>query len=82
MAQDAKLKLRLKHYRTLGPYRLQARDKEIVRLLASGYSAREIGEMGDISFRTVESIINTLCKVYGCKNRVQLAVRFTKEGWI
>lgn len=37
-----------------GVNRISAREKEIVRLLARGFSAREIGEMLNLSDKTVD----------------------------
>jgi DNA-binding NarL/FixJ family response regulator len=55
---------------------LSRREEEILRLLSSGLTDREIGEALTISTRTVESHVSNLLRKLGARNRAEAARRF------
>src|SRR3984893_1242798 len=54
----------------------------ILRLLSEGYTNREISERVHLSENTVKSHIQELFRKMGVRNRVEAALRATKDGWI
>lgn len=58
---------------------LSAREEEVLRLLASGLTDREIGEGLQISPRTVESHVGSVLRKLGVRNRAEAARRY-REG--
>lgn len=54
-------------------------DKEIIRLLASGMTAMEIGIELDLSNRSVERRIVIMRKWYKCNSQAQLVGRLINE---
>lgn len=57
---------------------LSEREKEVLRLLALGYTNQEIAELLYISVKTVESHKSRIMEKLGCTRRVEL-VRFALE---
>jgi len=56
----------------LGNQHLTAREIDILKCLLKGYSAKEAGLELKISYRTVESYINTLKLKLGCTRKSEL----------
>jgi DNA-binding NarL/FixJ family response regulator len=62
-----------------GPEALvSSREHEVLRLLASGMTDREIGETLAISPRTVESHVSNLLRKLGVRNRAEAAERYRR----
>jgi two-component system response regulator DevR len=71
------------HGETLAPTRpdLNESQRAILRLISEGYSNREIAERVHLSENTVKSHIQEIFRKLGVRNRVEAALRATKEGW-
>ena len=54
----------------------------ILRLVAEGFSNREIAAQVYLSENTVKSHLQDILQKLGVRNRVEAAIRATKEGWI
>jgi two-component system, NarL family, response regulator DevR len=54
----------------------------ILRLVAEGFSNREIATRVYLSENTVKSHLQEILQKLGVRNRVEAAIRATKEGWI
>ncbi len=65
----------------LSPINLTKRELEILHYVADGYSAKKIGILLNISYRTVEKYIENLRLKLNCKNKVVLAITFLKENF-
>jgi two-component system response regulator DevR len=61
---------------------LTERQRDILRLVADGFSNREITEHVHLSELTVKSYIEDLLKQLGARNRVQAAILATRRGWL
>ena len=57
-------------------------QQEILRLMTDGLSNREIASRIHLSENTVKSHIQAILRRLEARNRVQAAVRATKEGWV
>lgn len=62
------------------PYRLTARELEILHLVASGSSNLEIGERLYVSRRTVSTHVEHILAKLGCASRTELAAKAVDEG--
>lgn len=62
--------------------RLNESQRAILRLLVDGLSNREIAANVHLSENTVKSHIQEILRKTGVKNRVQAAVKASKEGWV
>jgi GAF domain-containing protein len=62
--------------------RLNYSQQEILRLMADGLSNREIAGKVHLSENTVKSHIQEILRRLGARNRVQAAVRATRERWV
>ena len=62
--------------------RLNQSQQEILRLLADGFSNREIASKIHLSENTVKSHVQEILRKLGARNRVQAAVLATKERWL
>lgn len=51
----------------------------IMKMICEGESSVKIGEAVELSEHTVNNYIKALAIAYGAKNRVQLAVNYTKS---
>lgn len=72
---------KLKHGENAGTYELlSAREKEVLGLIAKGYSNKEIGEQLVISVKTVESHKTNLMEKLGLKTRPELVKFALKKG--
>ena len=58
------------------------REKEVLNYICHGYSNTQIGELLNLSSRTVEGHRNRLLKKAGCKNSVCLAVFAVRNSLI
>lgn len=61
---------------------LFARDIRVANYLAKGLTAREIGEKGEVSPRTVEAIVKKLLATFKCKNTAQLVAELMRRNII
>ena len=55
---------------------------EILRLIAAGFSNREIGRRVHLSENTVKSHVQEIFRKLDVGNRVEAAVRASREGWL
>jgi DNA-binding NarL/FixJ family response regulator len=62
------------------------REKEVVHLLAKGFSSRKIAEHLEISFHTVESYRKHLLQKFNAKTTVEMVLKASdvlpKEFWV
>ncbi len=61
---------------------LSDRQLEILRLIAEGFSNREIASRVYLSENTVKSHVQEIFRKLQVRNRVEAALRATQEGWI
>lgn len=61
---------------------ISAREYEVLRLIVSGKSNTEVAKELFISTHTVKAHVSSLLEKFSVKDRVQLAVKVTKEGLI
>jgi two-component system response regulator DevR len=61
---------------------LSATQLEIVRLISSGLSNREIAARVHLSENTIKSHVQEVFRKLGVDNRVEAAVRASQEGWL
>lgn len=64
------------------PFELHPRDIEVVRMVSLGHSIKQIAMKGDLSPRTIESVVMRLRLHYGCHNTPHLVATFFREGLI
>jgi DNA-binding NarL/FixJ family response regulator len=64
------------------PPLLNRSQREILRLMTDGLSNREIASQIHLSENTVKSHIQEILRRLEARNRVQAAVRATREGWV
>lgn len=62
--------------------RLTFREREIINLIASGLSAKEVAAELDIAPRTVEGHLENCRHKFGARNRTHLIVRCASLGFI
>ncbi|MFD1383540.1 response regulator transcription factor [Rhodanobacter aciditrophus] len=55
---------------------LTSRERDVVELIAKGFTDREIGQYLNIGFSTVRTHLNKSLQKLGCANRAELAVQF------
>ena len=65
-----------------GSGRLTAREEEIVRLVAEGWSNDEIAGRLSLSVKTVEAYLTRLYERWGVTTRTELALRAERDGWL
>ncbi len=68
------------HEPGLAPRTLTARELEVVELVASGLTNREIAEQLEVSIATVKTHVHSAMRKIGVANRVQLARRADDLG--
>jgi two-component system, NarL family, response regulator DevR len=61
---------------------LNVSQRHILRLLTEGYSNREIASQVNLSENTVKSHLQEIFRKMQVRNRVEAAIRATREGWI
>lgn len=64
------------------PMPLSDTQLEIVRLISSGLSNREIAARVHLSENTIKSHVQEVFRKLGVDNRVEAAVRASQEGWL
>jgi GAF domain-containing protein len=64
------------------PPLLNRSQREILRIMTDGLSNREIASQINLSENTVKSHIQEIFRRLQARNRVQAAVRATREGWV
>jgi DNA-binding NarL/FixJ family response regulator len=62
--------------------RLNDSQREILRLIAEGFSNREIASRVFLSENTVKSHVQEIFRKLDVRNRVEAAILATKEGWL
>ena len=62
------------------PDGLTAREAEVLRLLATGLTDRDIAEALGISIRTVETHVSSVLHKMGARNRAEATRRFLDQG--
>lgn len=75
-------KAALQELTTQASVSLTKREGEVLRLVAHGYSDREIGEMLSISHRTVSGHVERACKKFQVRTRLEATVRAQRMGLI
>ena len=63
------------HHATQRKCDIAPRERQILRIAATGASNKEIARQLGISERTVEHLISRACQWLGCNNRIAAAVR-------
>ena len=84
-AVAAKVLARLRHTATTDTPtepQLSNSQREILRLISQGYSNREIASRIHLSENTVKSHTQEIFRKLQVHNRVEAAIRATKEGWL
>jgi len=61
---------------------LTPREKQVLRLVAEGWTSKEIGAQLKISPKTVEVFRQNLLRKVGVKNSVQLVLLARVRGWL
>ncbi|HJU05506.1 MAG TPA: response regulator transcription factor [Nitrospiraceae bacterium] len=64
------------------PDRLSDRETEVVRLIAQGYSNKEVAGRLNLSVRTVETYKGRFMEKLGFKNRTELVRYAMQQGWL
>lgn len=67
---------------TLNCIKMSNRELECVKLLAKGFSSKQIAAILNISNRTVEQYIDTAKNKLSCKNSVELIYKCFKSGLV
>jgi len=66
----------------VSPLALSPSQEGILALLVEGLSNREIAARVHLSENTVKTHVREILRRAGARNRVQLAVRAVREGWV
>lgn len=61
---------------------LGARDRRLVELLLAGRTNKEMAAALGVSRQAVETRLAHLCRRFDLENRVELAIRAEREGWL
>ena len=64
------------------PVLLSARERDVLALLADGYSTREVADRLFYSERTIKNIVHRLMIRWDLRNRTQTVVLAARNGWI
>ena len=64
------------------PAPLSDTQMTILRLIADGYSNREIAQRVHLSENTIKSHVQEIFRKLKVGNRVEAAVRASREGWL
>lgn len=70
------------YFAVRGIKKLKEKEKEIINLLAEGYTSKEVGLKLYISTRRVEGILLELKKRYHAKNTTQLVCFLLKNNFL
>lgn len=58
------------------------REKEIIALVAQGYTDKQISSKLEISERTVQTHISNICQKLAALNRPHAVKRAVEQGWL
>lgn len=61
------------------PKKRKIKESDLMPLIAAGYADKEIASQLGVNKRTVEYTISRLLKETGCRNRVELAMKWQKS---
>jgi len=61
---------------------LTPRENDVLKLLAEGWTRKEIGEQLFLSKRTVDGYLDNMLKKYDAKNSNHLISMAFREGWL
>jgi DNA-binding CsgD family transcriptional regulator len=61
---------------------LTLREQEVVRLIALGYTSKEIASEIDVTVKSVETYKARACEKLGLRTRVQLVRHAAAQGWL
>jgi DNA-binding NarL/FixJ family response regulator len=64
------------------PDPLTKRELEVLRLMAGGYSNREIGDALGASEGTVKNHISSILSKMGVRDRIRAVLKGLESGWI
>jgi DNA-binding NarL/FixJ family response regulator len=64
------------------PVLLSGRERDVLALLADGYSTREVADRLFYSERTIKNIVHRLMTRWDLRNRTQTVVLAARNGWI
>ncbi len=64
------------------PVRLTDTQREIIRLIARGYSNREIAGLVHLSENTIKSHVQEIFRKLEVRSRVEAALMASQEGWL
>ncbi|QJX00874.1 DNA-binding response regulator, LuxR family [Frigoriglobus tundricola] len=70
------------HEPQTGPPELSARESEVVRLIALGYSNKEIAAQLQVSVKTVETYKTRSMEKLGTRSRVAIVRYAAERGWL
>lgn len=62
------------------PYNLTSREFEVAKKVGEGLSNRDIADQLDLAEQTVKNLVSVVMRKLACKNRVQVALRLSREG--
>jgi DNA-binding NarL/FixJ family response regulator len=72
----------LRHLALVDPQPLNARECEVLRLIADGYATREVARRMCYSERTIKNILQELTTRLHLRNRTQAVAHAVRNGWI
>jgi DNA-binding NarL/FixJ family response regulator len=64
------------------PRRLSNRERDVLLLVAEGYSTREVAKRLNYSERTIKNIVQDLTVRLELRNRTHAVALAIREGWI
>jgi DNA-binding NarL/FixJ family response regulator len=64
------------------PYLLTARERQVLRYMASGCSNREIGEAVHLSEGTVKNHVSNILAKMGVRDRTRAVIKALEHGWL
>ena len=64
----------------IGLFAKTARESEVARLVAQGYSNRRIAAMTGLTENTIKVYVGRLLRASGCENRAQLGIKLAALG--
>jgi DNA-binding NarL/FixJ family response regulator len=85
-AASARIARGLSERRTLDtdfvPEALSPREREVLRLMAAGYSNREIGQLLDMVEGTVKNHVSNILGKIGARDRTRAVLKAFELGWL
>jgi DNA-binding NarL/FixJ family response regulator len=64
------------------PESLSPREREVLRLMAAGYSNREIGELLEMVEGTVKNHVSNILGKLGVRDRTRAVLKAFELGWL